>query len=245
MFRHKITDRAVRCPGGGVPSAAAGLRLGLELGATLPSARSAARPRPRSRRTPSGAATLTMLAARRHRLGRSGPDLLPVRLPGPLRHQPCAVLLQARRLDERRARPRRRRAAGLRGPEDDHDQAAAGRQVRPAGQPRGHLQGRQVRHRAHVHHDRPERLHERLLLDHRRRAHGGRQDVRPQALPGPRRRRTTPRSSSSSRSPMRRSSPARSCCRCDRSRCPRSTRRSSTPRRRRTTTSTPSPPART
>ena len=52
---------------------------------------------------------------RRHRLPRPGPDVLHVRLHGPVRDQPDAVLVQARRLGQagagprRRARPRSRR----------------------------------------------------------------------------------------------------------------------------------------
>ena len=66
-----------------------------------------------------------------------GQTLLHVRLQGAVRDQPAAVLASARERREAAARPRRRRAADLRGQEDDHDQDQAGRQVRAAGQPRG------------------------------------------------------------------------------------------------------------
>ena len=56
--------------------------------------------------------------------------------------------------DEADAGSRRRRAADLRRQQDGHGQAQEGRQVRPAGQPRGQGEGRQVRVRAAAHRER-------------------------------------------------------------------------------------------
>ena len=67
----------------------------------------------------------------RRRLRRPGPHVLHVRrLDGGAGDQPPAVLLQARRANERRAGSRRRRAPGLRRQEDRHGQDQEGRQVR-------------------------------------------------------------------------------------------------------------------
>src|SRR5688500_3643840 len=55
---------------------------------------------------------------------------------------------------------------------DDHGEAALGREVLTAGQPRGHLQGRQVRVRARVHPERAVGLCHLLLRRHRGRPEG-------------------------------------------------------------------------
>ena len=66
---------------------------------------------------------------RRRGLRRPGPDLLLLRLHDPLRGQPDAVLLRPRRQREAAPGHRRRRAADLQRPEDDHGQAQEGDQV--------------------------------------------------------------------------------------------------------------------
>ena len=59
---------------------------------------------------------------------------------------------------------RRRPAADLRRRQDGHGQAQEGRQVRPAGEPRGPGEGRQVRLRARRDEERPEPVHDVLQL---------------------------------------------------------------------------------
>ena len=87
-----------------------------------------------------------------------------------------AVLLRTGRQREAAAGHRRRRAADLERPEDDHGQAQEGHQVRPAGQPRDHLEGHQVRLRARVQLARALALRHGLLRRHRRRADQARRD---------------------------------------------------------------------
>ena len=93
------------------------------------------------------------------------------------------VLLRPGRQREAAAGHRRRRAADLQRPEDDHGQAQEGHQVRAAGQPRDHLQGHQVRLRARVQRARALALRHGLLRRHRRRAEQARRD---QGHPGDR-----------------------------------------------------------
>ena len=73
----------------------------------------------------------------RRRLPRPGPHVLHGRLPGRLSDAAAAVQLQARQRDGPGPGPRGGQAADLRRPEDDHGQDQAGREVQPAGQPRG------------------------------------------------------------------------------------------------------------
>ena len=85
---------------------------------------------------------------RRRRQHRPGHHLLPVRLPRRVRDAAAAVLVQARRRDQPRAGPCRGRAGDLRRRQDADDQDPLGREVQPAGGPRGHDRRRQVRDRA-------------------------------------------------------------------------------------------------
>ena len=61
-------------------------------------------------------------------------------------------------------------------PEDHHGQSQEGHQVLPAGQPRDHLEGHQVRLRARVQHARALAVRHGLLRRHRRRADQARRD---------------------------------------------------------------------
>ena len=175
---------------------------------------------------------------RQHRLRH---QLLPDGLHGLLRDPAPAVLVEARRRRDPGARPRRVRSAGLRGRQDRHREDPHRREVQPAGQPRGDVQGRQVRDRARLLQHGPERLRGRLLRRPGRRQAGRQARARRSRAS---RRRTTRRSSSSSSAAPAACWPGRSRCRSAR-RCRRSTRRSSTPSSRRCTARTRSRPART
>ena len=79
-----------------------------------------------------------------------GADVLPVRHERRLRDPAPALLVQARRREQPRARPRRGAAGDRRGRQDGHGEDPDRREVQPAGQPRGDLGRRQVRARARL-----------------------------------------------------------------------------------------------
>ena len=113
------------------------------------------------------------------RAPRPGIVVLPARLRGGLCGAPAAVLVQAGRPHPRRARPGGVGPPDLARREDGDDQDSPERQVQPARQPRGHVEGRQVRHRARLQPQCRQRLRPVVLQRRRRGRHGeGRTDRR-------------------------------------------------------------------
>ena len=135
----------------------------------------------------------------RRRLPRPGPDVLHggLQCSTPPRRRSTAPKPGQ---EDAGARPRRGPAGDLRRQEDGHRHAQEGRQVRPAGQPRGPGEGRQVRDRARVHQERAEPVHDRTSTSSRAPREAGRGQGR---SPGIQIARTIPTRSRSS-SPSRR-----------------------------------------
>ena len=162
---------------------------------------------------------------------------------GSERDQPRSVRLHARRHVQARAGPRRGRPGDLRGRQDRHREDQEGRDVLQAGQPRGHLEGRQVRDRARVHSRTSPTVTPASTCATSSALRRSRAPTRRSRAS---RRPTTRRSCSSS---PRARAPALAGALCDadlRSRSRRSTRRSTTRRTRRPTArAMPSTPART
>ena len=79
-----------------------------------------------------------------------GHDVLPIREPSRLRGPAAALLVQARRCHQRRAGPGRGASGDIQRRQDRHRDDPQGREVQPAGEPRGDFGRRQVRARARL-----------------------------------------------------------------------------------------------
>ena len=142
MTRHRSSSAAGGGPGG---RGCARSRWPLRSSNDNKSSSRAAAPRSRRSSGQKKGGTLKVLSAEGFEHLDPGHVVLPARLRGGLRHAAAAVLVQARGPDHAGARPGGLRSADVGRREDGHDQDPPERQVQPARQPRGDVQGRQVR----------------------------------------------------------------------------------------------------